>query len=82
MNTLMKGAIIGGIWGLLSIIPYSYISAFDPLYKKILLTLIGFPTFIALSIHLHFMLIFIGAPIIGIIIGMMIGYLIRGRKIK
>ncbi len=79
MKIWMKGAIIGGIWGLLSIIPYSYISAFDPLYKKILLTLIGFPTFIALSMHFHFILIFVGAPIVGIIIGAIIGYLI-GEK--
>lgn len=79
MKIWMKGAIIGGIWGLLSIIPYSYISAFDPLYKKILLILIGFPTFIALSMNFHFILVFIGAPMVGIVIGTIIGYLIGGK---
>lgn len=82
MNLWKKGAIIGGIWGLLSIIPYSYISSFDSMSQKILLTLFGFPTFIALFIGFHFILIFIGSPIIGIIIGGGIGYLIEKRCIN
>lgn len=82
MNLWKKGAIIGGIWGLLSIIPYSYISSFDGMGNKILLTLLGFPTFIALLTGFHFSLIFIGSPIIGIIIGTGIGYLLEERCIN
>jgi len=77
MDIWKKGAIIGGIWGLLSIIPYSYISSFDPLDKKILFTLLGLPTFMALTLKFHFLFVFIGGPIVGIIIGAGIGYLIE-----
>ncbi len=79
INLWKKGAIIGGIWGLLSIIPYSHISSYDTLSQKIFLTLIGFPTFIALLIGFHFLFVFIGSPIIGIIIGTGISYLIEKR---
>lgn len=82
MKLWKKGAVIGGIWGLLSIIPYSYITVSDPLDKKILLISIGFPTHIALIMQFHFMLVFIGAPMFGIIIGAGIGYLIERRYIK
>lgn len=77
MNLWKKGAIIGGIWGLLSIIPYSHISSFESLSQKILLTLLGFPAFIALLTGFHFLFVFIASPIIGIIIGAGIGYLIE-----
>ena len=79
MKIWQKGAIIGGIWGLLSIIPYSNISNFDPMDKRILLTLIGFPTYIASIMQFHFIFVFIGSPIIGVIIGTIIGYLIEKR---
>ena len=82
MRSWKKGAVIGGIWGLLSIIPYSYISSFDSPDKKILLTLIGFPAFIAISAGFHFLFVFIGGPIIGIIVGAAIGYLIEKRYVK
>ncbi len=79
MKLWKKGAIIGGIWGILSIIPYSYVSAFDPLNKKVLLILLGLPAFIAIIMNLHFLFAFIGAPIVGVIIGAGIGYLIEKR---
>ena len=82
MKSWKKGAVIGGIWGLLSIVPYSYISSFDGPDKKILLTLIGFPAFIALSAGFHFLYVFIGSPLIGIIIGTSIGYLLEKRCAK
>lgn len=82
MEVWKKGAIIGGIWGILSIIPYSYISAFDPLNKKVLLILLGLPAFIAIIMNLHFLFVFIGAPIVGVIIGAGIGYLIEKRLLR
>jgi uncharacterized membrane protein len=82
MNLWKKGAIIGGIWGLLSIIPYSHVSSFESLGQNILLTFLGFPTYIALLTGFHFLFVFIGSPIIGIIIGAGIGYLIEKRCIK
>lgn len=60
MEVWKKGAIIGGLWGLLSTIPYSYINAFDHFTKKFLLTLIGLPAFIALIMNFHFSFIFFG----------------------
>jgi len=81
MRLWKKGAIIGGIWGILSIIPYSYINMFDPLYKKILLTMIGLPTYIALIMQFHFIFVFIGALIVGVIVGGGTGYLIEKRYI-
>jgi hypothetical protein len=80
MKTWKKGAIIGGVWGLLSIIPYSYISNFESFDKKILFILVGFPTFISVNMNIHFLYVFIGSPIIGIIIGTIIGYIIEKRK--
>lgn len=79
METWKKGAIIGGIWGLVGTFFYSYITAFDPLYKKILFILFGLPTFIAITLKFHFILIFIGSIIIGIIIGAITGYLIKHK---
>ena len=80
METWKKGAIIGGIWGLLGTFFYSYISAFDPLYKKIFFVLFGLPTFIALTLKFHFLSIFIMSIIFGIIIGVIIGYLINMKE--
>ncbi len=82
MKAWKKGAILGGIWGLFGVIPYSYISTFDDPFSKILITLIGFPTFIALTMNLHFSFIFISSPIIGIFIGGGIGYIIENIKIE
>lgn len=82
MRLWKKGAIIGGIWGLLSIIPYSYLSSFDGISQNILLTLLGFPTYVALLTGFHFLFIFIGSPVIGIIIGTGIGYLLEKRCIN
>jgi len=73
MKAWMKGAIVGGIWGLVSIIPYSLIINSDLLLRKTVLTMIGFPTFIALKLGFHFYPIFIGAPLIGALIGTLIG---------
>ena len=82
MRLFKKGAIIGGIWGLLSIVPYSYKSSFNSMNLEILITLLGFPTFIALLTGFHFSLIFIVSPIIGMMFGAGIGYLIEKRCIK
>ena len=80
MKTWKKGAIIGGIWGLLSIIPYSYMSTFNNPLSKILLTIIGLPVFLSLIMNLHFLYVFIASPIIGIIIGAGMGYIIESIK--
>lgn len=82
MKSWKRGAILGGIWGLLSIIPYSYISSFDGPIQKILLTLLGFPAYIALSAGFHFIFVFIGSPVIGMIIGAVTGYLLKKRRVK
>ena len=80
MKTWNKGAIIGGIWGLLSIIPYSYASTFDNPLSEILLTIVGLPAFIAIIMNLHFFYVFIASPVIGIIIGAGMGYVIESMK--
>ncbi len=80
MKAWKKGAIIGGIWGLLGIVPYSYASTFDNPSSQILLTIIGLPAFIALSMNFHFLFIFIASPIIGIIIGAGMGYVFENIR--
>ncbi len=60
--------IIGFLWGLISIIPYSYINNSDLLIRKFLLTFLGLPTYIAIALGFQFSFVFIGAPIMGIVI--------------
>lgn len=85
MKAWKKGAIVGAVWGLVSIAPYSKIDITEVIWMKSLYAIFGFPTDLAIKLGFRFYLIFIGAPLIGILIGALLGYLYdllkkRGEK--
>lgn len=80
METVTKGAIIGGIWGILSILPYSTIKDNDSPTKRAILTLLGLPTYIAVKSGAQFQYVFVGSPLVGATIGAGTGYIYEKRK--
>ncbi len=72
-----KGALIGLVWGLVSIPIYSTIKDTDSSSAKTIKTIAGLPTYIALKSGAQFQYIFVGSPLVGMGIGAGTGYLIN-----
>ncbi|MBU4266441.1 MAG: hypothetical protein L6243_01830 [Candidatus Altiarchaeales archaeon] len=77
----MVTGILGIIWGIVGL-PIATLLAgvltnSSPLHVQIVHYIVAFPTYLALTLGFHFVLIFIGSPLVGLITGILIGYLIE-----
>ena len=80
MKTWMKGAILGFIWSLLIFLNNIY--KFVVFYEELswINYLIALPLYIARELGFGFVLGFIGVPLVGIVLGALLGFLYEWYK--
>jgi hypothetical protein len=72
--TTKSNAIYGALWGLISIIPYSHINEIqNDNITNTLLKLAGLPAYIAVQAGAQQQMVFIGAPLVGAGLGVVVG---------
>ena len=77
MKSWQKGAIVGFIWATVPIV--LALLELDKILEYGLLRYVGYlffiPSYIAIMLGFHFILVFIGAPIVGTTLGAIMGHL-------
>ena len=76
MRAWIKGAILGFIWSILGF-KIATMSFIKPVWFKIIT---GFPNFIAVKLGFGWWLVFVGGPLVGIVLGALLGFLYEWYK--
>jgi len=81
-----RGIVFGFIWGVVGMFMANLLVGIltnqSSFFVKFIHYVLGFPTYMALFLGFHFYLIFIGSPLIGIITGALIGFLMDKSGLK